>query len=1012
MKKPLNEETVKNKIVIPLFESMGFDPEEIVYELLVKIPLGHNEIPISSKEKNKKGFLDILFKKVNQPIFIVETKPQSHLLTEKDKVQAISYARQVMAPITIITNGLEAKIFDTVNEECLNDLPLASIAEKDNIDFNLKDSLYVKNGFKVSIDEDLKYEALKNLIGYNFENLLAFSKSQVEYRMQNLKGSLNDLNKKFIPELYIDNAELKRQFEDFIKMKDMTFAVVGEQGVGKTNFLCNLAIELSNKYPVLFFNCSLLLTGLFNIIAEDFNWIFTSEKAEIQVIKRIEDIIKNHNVPLFLILDAIDEWEIPNVEKELNDIIARIGKTNIKLIVSCKDSEWQRFLYISDMPLQFVNSTYKSTTKDLQITDEVPGVRLKRLSRKEHEKAIEKYKEIFSFESPLLSDTFEESKLFFMLRVISEVYKGSNQKIPPDLTSVDLLKKYLDLKLKKIDNPDDAKVILRRIGNEVYMTDKNEVDEKVISDKLGIKIGSKEYKSLFSFYILIAKTDYIGKKRISFYFDKIRDFIIAFYSQDLIELESNEFEKKIPEIMEKSFGESLLQIYMDKPNKSHFSVASNYNIEKLNNCIQKYENIITKDYPTLRNKFCPYGKGNLGMIYLVNKKDKSIDAFGFRVINKKHPEKISLLSLDMPFFDLFILPKKISDEIFFEYGASFLKTNYSPFTIDLEFEARSYIKEQLSKIIEEGELDETRNLGFATEKAYAIIHRNGKRLGLVERKQDTIQEISSLSCEEILEKLEHYKIHKIAEEFFIKKLIEDGKIEVKKKGSIISYGWSPGEYRKEINKIAQDMIEKKISIPNITPSIDEFYYELIDSIRTIKKNRAIIGKLLLPVGNLKNLFFRWQPDVNDYSDEKIIEYVEAFFKNVFREYKILVEINFPTIKDSLPLYQSFPIHFFTEISPPLKYVWNNKEPDREINYTFFESDEEFYEIYINSQQRIQRLKLRRPMSTKKGMKRARFIRGCLVSNFMRGEALHFNTPVRSFVYKILVEELKELKIIH
>jgi len=154
MKNPLNEETVKNRIIIPLFKNMGFDPEEIEYEVLVKLPLGQRLIDISSKKEQEKGFLDILVRKINQPVFLIETKPQRHSLTDKDKVQAISYARQVMAPIAITTNGIEAKIYDTINEECLNDLPLASIIEENNKDINLKNSTYVKSGFKVSIDED------------------------------------------------------------------------------------------------------------------------------------------------------------------------------------------------------------------------------------------------------------------------------------------------------------------------------------------------------------------------------------------------------------------------------------------------------------------------------------------------------------------------------------------------------------------------------------------------------------------------------------------------------------------------------------------------------------------------------------------------------------------------------------------------------------------------------------------------------------------------------------------
>lgn len=1005
----MNEETVKNRIIIPLFKSMDFNPEEIKYELGFSIKIGHSKIDVGKKPKDRKrGFLDILFLNGNEPLFIVETKPLDHQLTIVDRNQAISYALHLRAPIAIVTNGKEANIYDTMTEKCLNSLELDSIARNGKNVLNINESSYVRNGYKISINEDLKYEALKHLIGYNFENLMVFCEQQVMFRMKNLSGSIDELSKKYIKDLYIKNIKAENEFESFIKSDRVIFALIGEAGVGKTNFICSLAEKLLKKYPVLFFNCTPLPNGILDAIAEDFNWSFPSEKQKIQIIKRLEEIIKSHNLPLFLVLDAIDEWTIPNVEKELNNFVNRIENRNIKLVVSCKNEEWNRFLSISGTPTEFFEKTYAPEDEAMQVTSNIPGIQLNRLYDQEHNEALSKYENSFNFKIQREGTTFEESRLFFVLRAIAEVFKGSNSIIPSDLNSAELLKKYLEMKFSKIGNPSVARNIIKKLGAEIYTSNKIEIEEDNIADKLAIDIGTDEYKALFSYFILQSKSDRFGNRTIYFYFDKLRDFIIAFHSQNWFSLSKTDFKKKIPEVLSKSFGEGLLILYLSEANESQLDAVYDYNINILEECINRYIKLIETEFPSLKNIFYPYD-GRIGIVYFVNQTDKSIDGFGFRKINKKHPEKIT--SFDQNFFDFIFGEKSKRDKIYFDYQISLLKKNYSPITIDPDFESREFMRKQLSEIVKKGNLNETKNQGFATEQAYEIINSKGRDLGLGVRKQDTINEISSFRCEEILEKLDSFRIYKIAKECHINKLKKDGKIEAKTRGGTISYSYSPWEYRDDIKKLFEEMLQKKIPIPDIKIFLPNEFHKLIDVIRIIKKNRSLIGEPICPVGDIKKPLYRIYSDVADYSDKGIVEYVKTFFRNAFKEYKILAEVNFPNIKTKLQLYKSLPVYFFAEISSLQKHTWGNRKLDREINYTFLESDKEFYEIYTNPTKRFERFDLNNNVQTREGIKKAKFIRSSLVSSLLRGDYPYFNTPVRSYVYETLMEELVTLKMI-
>src|SRR3989337_2698161 len=145
----MNEETVKNRIIAPYFLSLGFEVSEIEYETSFSIRLGRFSYSIDGGRDRANGRLDILFKKNGENLFVVETKPQNQVITENDKQQAISYARLLnrMAPFAVVTNAVDTRIYDVVTGTELADNDLTS-------------SSYVKSGYKIALDSELKYHAL------------------------------------------------------------------------------------------------------------------------------------------------------------------------------------------------------------------------------------------------------------------------------------------------------------------------------------------------------------------------------------------------------------------------------------------------------------------------------------------------------------------------------------------------------------------------------------------------------------------------------------------------------------------------------------------------------------------------------------------------------------------------------------------------------------------------------------------------------------------------------------
>lgn len=92
----MNEENVKNKVIVPFLNSIGFTENNLSYEDSFTIKLGKN---IINKKDYISGRLDILVKVDNTPFLLWEMKKEGLEITDEEVGQAISYAR-LTEPIT------------------------------------------------------------------------------------------------------------------------------------------------------------------------------------------------------------------------------------------------------------------------------------------------------------------------------------------------------------------------------------------------------------------------------------------------------------------------------------------------------------------------------------------------------------------------------------------------------------------------------------------------------------------------------------------------------------------------------------------------------------------------------------------------------------------------------------------------------------------------------------------------------------------------------------------------
>src|SRR2546423_1461556 len=118
----MNEEEVKIKHVIPWLQSAGIDLSELKLETTFSVKVGRQTIAVDGKSRSteKAGArLDILVKRGDRNLLIVETKAADLSLTDDDRDQAVSYARLVhpIAPYTLVTNGTDYRLYESVSKK-------------------------------------------------------------------------------------------------------------------------------------------------------------------------------------------------------------------------------------------------------------------------------------------------------------------------------------------------------------------------------------------------------------------------------------------------------------------------------------------------------------------------------------------------------------------------------------------------------------------------------------------------------------------------------------------------------------------------------------------------------------------------------------------------------------------------------------------------------------------------------------------------------------------------------
>jgi hypothetical protein len=920
----MNEENIRGKLLLPYIKDLGFDVSEISLEYAFKIRLG--------KKKYARGRSDILCKRHNKNLFVIELKNDSLPITDDDRDQGISYARLLddIAPFTIISNGIITKIFDSITKE--------ELSGKISVQ-----STFWKNGCSLSTEEEMRirYEALKNFISLSPENLKLFCESQVRDRMGQIIGSTESTHSKFVKKLYIHREDLQIAFENFISSNESIFGLVGAAGVGKTNAICSLTLQKLDDSFVFFYNAAIINSPL-ECISQDLNIAFSSRTETDVVLKKLDELGRYANKYVLIFIDAIDECTNQNITHELSEI-ALVAKNldKVKIIISCKSNIWSAILKIKNTPTHLHEELCKYHTTISSL--ENPGFLLNDFTDNELEKIVPLYQDAFGFKGVISNALLNELRNGFFLKIFSEVYYG--KEVPEKISDKELIKKYLKQSLDETDFgwisglrtlAEIGKIILNYKYDSwaAYMDEGLDVNH--LLEKLDFSLDHNIPEDLFTRNILI-KSNNEDSYNVSFYYSKIRDYIICFHSYKLDKLSEDEFYNVLCDFYQNHIGKSALDFYIENASSSHLRTLVKFKQDKSLEYVISYNSYLDENFRKFKDKFDPNTDGDIG-IMLPNDLIKN-DGYALFRMTPNSTQKIAYSN-----FNDF---SNSGYDFWLEKGIETLQgSNTSLLVKDQKRIVKKNILEQLKKILEKGGLTAYNSDVLLIEEVAVILYHYYKKLYFENKIEEfhmpRYNEIYPIDLKELLHRINRYRLTEFYKYKSMDRAVMEEAIEKALKGNvnipkITSYGdVAPFE---ELFKVTEILLEKGydkidghyLPLPDVSINVAKEFYE-----QNRKDNWNYVR-------------------IVQFSEIQAKEYVSDFFRHLELAYKDFVEYYFPTYKDDLDFYATIPHEYFFYMKDDDILKWGSfgyrPSPSGKFEINFkdsSESDEAFKSIGLKS----------------------------------------------------------------
>ncbi|WP_343315077.1 type I restriction endonuclease [Brucella sp. BE17] len=310
------------------------DPAHVRHQVKFSFTFGRSRIDVDNTDSyDKQARSDIVLEKGGVPLAVLELKREGNALSAEDEAQGLSYARVLdpMAPIVIVTNGDETRIFDSYTGQCL---------EADTL---------TKTQFVATVNAAARLAAgnLKQAIQTLMGNEPTIWRQAVEQlsdaTIEDLTATSDNPGLPFTKDFLIQR-EATEEAIDLLEEGKRLILIEGPPLIGKSNILRDLAgrTRKADRFATLLIEVgrSGIVQAVADRLANQLNWPVTKEEARAWLMQLSRG---DQNPHLVLALDGIDPRDKKAVA-EIEDLSSSRFGVGLRVVVTFDDSAVHRIL--------------------------------------------------------------------------------------------------------------------------------------------------------------------------------------------------------------------------------------------------------------------------------------------------------------------------------------------------------------------------------------------------------------------------------------------------------------------------------------------------------------------------------------------------------------------------------------------------------------------------------------------------------------------------------------------
>lgn len=310
------------------------DPADVKHQIKFSFTFGRSTIDVDSTDNyEKQARSDIILEKGGVPLAVLELKRVGNALSAEDKAQGLSYARVLdpIAPIVIVTNGDETRIFDSYTGHSLGTDTLA-------------ESQFVAtiSGAARLAAGNLK-QAIQTLMG-NGPSIWRQAVEQLsDAAIEDLTATSDNPGLPFTKDFLIQREATGEAIEVLEEGKRLIL-IEGPPLIGKSNILRDLAgrTRKADQFATLLIEVG--RSGIVQAVADGWanrlNWPVTKEEARAWLRQLSRG---DQNLHLVLALDGIDPRDKKAIA-EIEDLSSDRFGDGLRVVVAFDDSAVHRIL--------------------------------------------------------------------------------------------------------------------------------------------------------------------------------------------------------------------------------------------------------------------------------------------------------------------------------------------------------------------------------------------------------------------------------------------------------------------------------------------------------------------------------------------------------------------------------------------------------------------------------------------------------------------------------------------